>query len=154
VQTSRKERREHRAKVWWQTDIDYGTGESSPGYLKRKKNWAHMVSFFPVTGLLYSTAHNLTGDLTDRISLACNRWLLSRCLGWMLCCCSYNLIRPSGRPSTQRIWVLTRDLSANGVIPHLQFPKRFELVMKRFMVSLWTENGGLFCNSKINSSRI
>ncbi len=31
------------------------------------------------------------------------------------------LLRPSGRPSTQRIWVVTCDLSANGVMPRHQF---------------------------------
>jgi hypothetical protein len=34
------------------------------------------------------------------------------------------LLRPSGRPSTQRIWVVTCDLSINGVMPHHRFLRR------------------------------
>jgi len=30
-------------------------------------------------------------------------------------------LHPSGQPSTQRIWVVTCDLSANGVMPRHQF---------------------------------
>jgi hypothetical protein len=36
--------------------MDYRTGESSP--VIWEKQMSDMVSFFPVTGLLYSTGHN------------------------------------------------------------------------------------------------
>jgi hypothetical protein len=36
-------------------------------------------------------------------------------------------LHPSGQPSTQQIWVVTWDLSANGVMPHHRFPWRNQL---------------------------
>jgi hypothetical protein len=91
------------------------------------RNWAARGStrfFHPGTGLL---------EPRYRIKLVMQRTgfhpPVTRSVVWDECCCHcpHNPLCPSGWPSMHPIWVVTQDLSTNGVTPHHRFPWRNHL---------------------------